>query len=208
MMLGGGVLIVLALTFALGLLVGRQWARPSMSVTAPSVSEAARKGTPAARRSGIAAETMVDRAPEPAEKLTFYQTLTEPLAAPGAPPKPEAKAVAIKAPPAPPAVRATIPEATPATSVSLPPPAAKAPPGSTPPWTIQVAAFKNRRQADDLRQQLASSGLDAYVANIAGPEGQARYRVRVGTFKSRDEAAAAADRLRTQRSLTAFVTLK
>ena len=57
-----------------------------------------------------------------------------------------------------------------------------------------------------MRQQLASSGLDAYVATLT--EGHARYRVRVGTFKSRDDATAAAERLRGSRSLNVFVTLK
>jgi cell division protein FtsN len=199
MMLGGGAVVVLVLTFALGLLVGRQWARPSASAASPSSSEAARRAaTPPARRSGIAAETMADRGPESTEKLTFYQTLTEPLAAQGAPPKPEPKTVAIKTPP-------PAPTAPPAQS--KPAPAASAP-AAGPPWTIQVAAFKNRKQADDLRHQLAASGLEAYVANIAGPDGHARFRVRVGTFRSREEAAAAADRLRGSRSLSTFVTLK
>ena len=220
LILGGGVLVVLVLTFALGLLIGRQWARPAGAPVAPSVSEAARKGpTPPARRGGIAAETMADRAPEPTEKLTFYQTLTEPLAAPGAPPRPEPKTVAIKASPPPPAVPVAPPAPTSPATVALPPapgksaPAATAPvrptpPAATAPWTIQVAAFKSRKQADDMRQQLAASGLDAYVASVAGHEGQPRYRVRVGTFRSRDEAAAAAQRLRGARSLSVFVTLK
>jgi cell division protein FtsN len=217
MILGGGVLVMLMLTFALGLLVGRQWARPAASVPSPSVSEAARKAaTPPARRGGIAAETMADRAPEPTEKLTFYQTLTEPLAAQGASPRPEPKTVAVKPPAAAPASPAPAPAApaaaTPAPSpAALPPaqskPAPAAPAATTgPPWTIQVAAFKNRKQADDMRQQLASSGLEAYVATLA--EGHARYRVRVGTYKSREEAAAAAERVRGSRSLNVFVTLK
>lgn len=237
LILGGGVLVALLLTFALGLLMGRQWARPAAAPGAPSVSEAARRGaTPPTRRGGIAAETMADRAPEPTEKLTFYQTLTEPLAAPSAPPRAEPKTVAIKAPPPPepktvaiktppPAAPASpVPVAPPAPApppspVALPPapgksaPAPPAPARPTPttaatPWTIQVAAFKNRKQADDMRQQLAASGLDAYVASVAGHEGQARHRVRVGTFWSREEAAAAAQRLRGSRSLSAFVTLK
>jgi DedD protein len=219
-MLGGALLVVLVLTFALGLLVGRQWARPASPAASPSVSEAARKAAPPpARRGGIAAETMADRGTESTEKLTFYQTLTEPLAAQGAPHGPEPKTVAVKpspAPPAPPAPPPAAPAApTPAapSAAALPPAQSKvtvAPPAPAagPPWTIQVAAFKNRKQADDMRQQLVSSGLEAYVATIAGQEGQARYRVRVGTFKSREEAGAAAERLRGSRSLSVFVTLK
>jgi cell division protein FtsN len=46
------------------------------------------------------------------------------------------------------------------------------------------------------------------VASVAVKEGQVPFRVRIGTFKRREEAAATAERLRGQRSLTAFVTLK
>jgi len=219
--LGGAVLVILGLTFALGLLVGRQWARHAATPVVPGVTEPARKAAAPPRRSGIAAETMADRAPESTEKLTFYKTLTEPLDAPGAAPKPEAKPVAIKIPPAtpstlpPPAptpappVAAAKPAPPTAPPVSLPPlPGKSADGGSPTPYTIQVGAYKNRRQADDSRQQLASAGLDAYVVTLAPREGVARYRVRVGTYRSREEAASAAERLRTQRSLTTFVTPK
>jgi len=253
MALGGAVLVILGLTFALGLLVGRQWARQAATTVVAGVAEPAKKPAAAPRRGGIAAETMADRAPESTEKLTFYKTLTEPLDGPGAAPKSEAKPVAIKIPPAtpstlpPPApappVTAAKPAPTPAAAppVSLPPlpgksadggsagaisgpphtnnASASAPvgapasasasmPSPSVPYTVQVGAYKNRRQADDSRQQLASAGLDAYVVTLAAQEGVARYRVRVGTYRSREEAAAAAERLRTQRSLTTFVTPK
>ena len=222
MALGGAVLVILGLTFALGLLVGRQWARQAATAVVAGVTEPAKKPAAAPRRSGIAAETMADRAPESTEKLTFYKTLTEPLD--GAAPKPEAKPVAIKIPPAtpstqpppaPPVAAKPAPAPPPAQSVSLPPAPGKAQdskttnaPGPSAPYTIQVGAYKNRRQADDSRQQLVSAGLDAYVVTLAAQEGGARYRVRVGTYRSREEAASAAERLRTQRSLTTFVTPK
>ncbi len=238
--LGGAVLVILGLTFALGLLVGRQWARQTASAVITSVAEPARKPAAPARRSGIAAETMADRAPESTEKLTFYKTLTEPLDGPGAPPRPEPRPVAVKIPPVTPlpplpaAPAAAAPPPTP--SISLPPApgktTGKAPDGKTAdggsagatsgpphsnnasasapaapvPYTIQVGAYKNRRQADDSRQQLASAGLDAYVVTLAAQDGVARYRVRVGTYRTREEAASAAERLRAQRSLTTFVT--
>jgi len=238
--LGGAVLVILGLTFALGLLVGRQWARQSVSAVVPSVSEAARKAATPPRRGGIAAEVMADRAPESTEKLTFYQTLTEPLNGPASAPRPEAKPVAIKA-----STPAAVPAAPTPTPISLPPLPAKPAPDShtangktadgktaktdngmsadggsagaisgppqmnnapAPPWTIQVGAYKSRRQAEDTRQQLAASGLDAYVASVAAQDGRARFRVRVGTYRTREEAATAADRIRAQRSLTTFVT--
>jgi DedD protein len=264
MALGGAVLVILGLTFALGLLVGRQWARHSATAVVAGVIESAKKPITATRRGGIAAETMADRAPESTEKLTFYKTLTEPLDGPASAPKAEAKPVAIRIPPAtpsslpPPAPVAPVmakpvPAPPPAQSVSLPPAPAKPASGKTTdakaadakatdsqitngktadggsagaisgpphtntsasaavpsvPYTIQVGAYKNRRQADDLRQQLASASLDAYVVTLAAQEGVARYRVRVGTYRSREEAASAAERLRTQRSLTTFITPK
>ncbi len=249
--LGGSVLVILGLTFALGLLVGRQWARqPATSVVA-GVTDAAKKPAASPRRSGIAAETMADRAPESTEKLTFYKTLTEPLDGPGAAPKPEAKSVAVKIPPATPsslpppapappaaAARPAPAPTPPAAQPSLPPPpgktadggsagaisgpphsnnasasapvSASASPSASPstPYTIQVGAYKNRRQADESRQQLASAGLDAYVVALTAQEGVARYRVRVGTYRSREEAVSAAERIRAQRSLPTFVTPK
>jgi DedD protein len=256
--LGGAVLVILGLTFALGLLVGRQWARQTASAVVPSVSEAARKPATTPRRGGITAEVMADRAPESTEKLTFYQTLTEPLNGPGSPPRPEAKPFAIKA-----SAPAAVPAAPAPMPISLPPLAAKTAEGKTaegktadgktadrktadggsagaisgppqmnnavasapnagpnasasapkaerpaPPWTIQVGAYKSRRQAEDTRQHLVASGLDAYVASVAAQDGHARFRVRVGTYRTREEAAIAADRIRAQRSLTTFVTPK
>jgi cell division protein FtsN len=269
MALGGAVLVILGLTFALGLLVGRQWSRHSATAVVAGVIESAKKPVTATRRGGIAAETMADRAPESTEKLTFYKTLTEPLDGPASAPKAEAKPVAIRIPPATPSslpppvpvapvMAKPVPAPPPAQSVSLPPAPAKPASGKTTdakatdskttdgktadsktadaktadggsagaisgpphtntsasaavpsvPYTIQVGAYRNRRQADDLRQQLASASLDAYVVTLAAQEGVARYRVRVGTYRSREEAASAAERLRTQRSLTTFITPK
>jgi len=211
LVLGGAVGVILGLTFALGLLVGRQLARSSLAAATPSASEAARKaGAPAPRRGGIAAETMADRPPEPTEKLTFYQTLTEPLNG-AAPARPEAKPVTVKvSAPSPSPAAAPAPAPTPAPpSVSLPPAPGKATgAAAASPWTVQVGAFKNRRQAEDTRQRLAAAGLEAYVASVAAQDGQPRFRVRVGTYRSREEAAAVADRIRAQRSLTAFATPK
>ncbi|MEX2223794.1 MAG: SPOR domain-containing protein [Candidatus Rokuibacteriota bacterium] len=213
--LGGAVLVILGLTFALGLLVGRQWARQTQTASAviATVSEPAKKPAAAPRRSGIAAETMADRAPESTETLTFYRTLTEPLDGPDAGSTLEPKPVAVKIPAAPPPPAPTVkaPAAAPAlpaaTAPSLPPAPGRTANGPSP-WTVQVGAYKNRRQADESRQHLVAAGLDAYVVTLAAQEGQARFRVRVGTYRSREEAVATAERLRAQRSLTTFVTPK
>jgi cell division protein FtsN len=75
-------------------------------------------------------------------------------------------------------------------------------------WTVQVGAYKNRGQADEWRRELVAAGLDAYVVTLAAQEGVARYRVRIGTFRTREEAVTVAERLRAQRSLTTFVAPK
>ena len=199
--LGGAVVVILGLTFTLGMLVGRQLARSNLVALGPSPSEAARRGTatPASRRGGIAAETMADRVPESTEKLTFYQTLTEPLGATGAPRSDPSKPVTVKV--SAPEPRPAAPPAPPST----PAPAAAAPAAPNG-WTVQVGAFKNRHQADETRQHLAAAGLDASVVSVSAQDGQPRFRVRVGTYRTREEAAAAAQRLRAQKSLTAFAT--
>ncbi len=68
-------LVILALTFTLGMLVGRQWGQPATQIVA---AEPARKGAVPARRSGLA-DVEVERPKGVQERLTFYQTLTAPL---------------------------------------------------------------------------------------------------------------------------------
>jgi len=189
---GGGALVVfvtaclavLALTFLLGVLVGRQWAHRA------SADSARVAGAPASPGARSRARRLSEReAEEPAsqiqEKLTFYQTLTAPLTAgpPAAPPRTRAESARGPAPASAPARTGAVDDAG---------------------YTIQVAAFRSRAQADKLRETL---GGEAYVAEIGAGRG-APFRVRVGSFTSRAEAEARAVRLRTELSLGAFVTQK
>ncbi|HET7874698.1 MAG TPA: SPOR domain-containing protein [Methylomirabilota bacterium] len=246
--LGAAVVVILALTFLLGLLVGRHWARQD---PAPTAADPAKKSAQA-RRGGLA--EAVDR-PEMPEKLTFYQTLTAPLSAlpssapsakatptprgepapkPEAAPKSEPAAKPDPAPNGEPARKPATTAAPPAASPAAPAPAwtpdmreaaATAPepahPAAAPPapkaeaqtsakgsLTLQVGAFKGRSQAEALQKQLAAAGFDAYVAEIGPDAGQARYRVRVGQFKTREDAQRVAARLRSERSLQAFITAR
>ena len=190
---GGGALVVfvtaclavLALTFLLGVLVGRQWAHRTSTADSARVT-----GAPASSGARSRARRLSEReAEEPAsqiqEKLTFYQTLTAPLTAgpPPAPPRTRAESARGPAPASAPARPAAVGDAG---------------------YTIQVAAFRSRAQADKLRETL---GGEAYVAEIGAGHG-APFRVRVGSFASRAEAEARAVRLRTELPLGAFVTQK
>lgn len=211
---GAAALVILGLTFTLGLLVGRQWAR---QLPPGGTAESAKKSASAARRSGLA-EAGIERPPELGEKLTFYQTLTAPLKSvspagsrepahrPEAPAKPQAAPVSapVPAPPLDEAPPIMVERAPP----PLPSPPAAAPeraPETTAQWTVQVAAFKARAQAERLQKQLIAAGFETYVTEKGG-EGQAQFRVRVGSFKTREDAVRTVERLKAERSLAAFVT--
>ncbi len=196
--LAGAGLVVLGLTFALGLLVGRQWAR----YTAPlSAMESPRKTAPASRRSGLT-DVGSERVPDYQDKLTFYQTLTAPLGAVPPPAKVDSHAkAATPAKVAPPAPRAPDPAAA--------KPVAEPRPASASEWTVQVGVFKNAGQAEAVRKRLARGHFDAQITTTAAAEdGQPRYRVRVGAFKSKDDAARTAERVRSDLALSTFVTAR
>src|SRR5262249_51132368 len=133
------------------------------------------------------------RPAEPTPALTFYQDLTAPLTAP--PPVKPAKPGRVDAAPKPPP--------------ASPPEAAAPAPVSTPgAFTGQVGAYKAREPADALRARLVAAGHDAYVAEIDSA-GSARYRVRIGSFATREAARLAADKIVAgERSLSAFVTAR
>jgi cell division septation protein DedD len=205
--------VVMGLTFALGVLVGRQWGR---SAAAGGMTEsAARKTVPAGKRGGLSGESVETAAVD--QKLTFYQTLTAPLgrgsadASPRHDNKPKSgsspeagRGEPSTPPPYPYASRAE-------TSVGKPESIAaddKSAAEQSGPWAVQAAAFKTQAQADALQKQLKKSGLDAYVTQMTGSDGQVNYRVRVGTFMSKAEAQRVAERVRGERSLAAFITPK
>lgn len=223
--------VIVVLTFALGVLVGRQWARstepgrdyadrgPAERLPAETpgsgpggrvASRPGHDGGPAASGTGTkppfpearpasaatvaprsegtgararhlpSAEPPPDTTAQIREKLTFYQALPAPLTAgPGPTPGP-----------------------------SAPPVAPREGSGShdngAERFTVQVAAFRTREQADALREKL---GRDAYVAEV-GAAPATRYRVRVGTFSDRAQADATAARLRGDHALITFVTTK
>jgi cell division protein FtsN len=191
-----GCLGVLGATFTLGVMAGRFWPRtqPSQSTTAEKESAQARGGDKATRPGDKTA-----RPAEPGPALTFYQDLTAPLTAP--PPAKAAKPGRADKSDKPPNLEATKPE-----RATLP--EASAPASSPGAFTIQVGAYKAREPAETLRARLVAAGHDAYVAEIDA-SGSVRYRVRVGSFATRDAALLAADKIvASERKLSAFVTAR
>ena len=117
--------------------------------------------------------------------------------------------------PAPSPARAAAPpkERTPTTvtpgSQSGPPPsgpvpagAAKASDPSGPGFAVQVAAYRDRRDADTLAKQLAAKGYPAFVMDPVKGTSTALFRVRVGKYKTLKDAEAVESRLQTSEQLT------
>jgi len=73
-----------------------------------------------------------------------------------------------------------------------------------PGFSVQVAAVPDTREADALLLHLTAKGYPAYVVSRAKPSGL--HRVRVGPFKTRAEADAAAARLSSEDHFEPWVT--
>jgi cell division septation protein DedD len=231
------VILVCGLAFAGGLMMGREMttlrggraeegssrgaapARPAPAPAAEAEAESPRSETRLTFYKTLTAPTVDTTTPHPP---TIEERLVPKASPPGAP-RAETRVAAtpVAPPPAPPAVRgAPAPrvEAPPRPRTPVPPaPPAEptavtrsAAPGPAEPqlWTIQVSSFRTRALADDLRARLATRGFDAYLVSVATEEGRVRYRVRVGTFASRPEAERVTSELRSERSLSPFVTPK
>lgn len=223
---GIGCLVVLVVSFTLGVAAGRRWptgvALPGLGGLATTTAAAR------AEREAKRSETRgLDRdkaklEAEPTAPLSFYHELTAPLTAPPPAARPAAKparaeAKATEAPrPAPrPSESRKSPET--AAPPELPPrdrqppaPAAgggeAASPGTSR-FTVQVGSFKVRAQAETLRARLAESGQEAYV-NEVEVGGSLQYRVRVGSFATREAARDAATRLGSEQRVTTYVTTR
>ena len=119
--------------------------------------------------------------------------------------KPEPPAEELKpAPERPPAAnRASRALAPPAPKESLPATAGAPPVG--PGYALQIAALRERGEADAIAGRLASKGYAAYVlapANGTPPV----YRVRIGKFKTRREAETMAAKLQREEQFTPWIT--
>lgn len=137
------------------------------------------------------------------EKLTYAERLTGN----------EAAADALKETPEPPA-EAPAPKSEAVTAPPPPAPAAKATPPapaaqvSTEPagngFAIQVAALRERSEADVIVKRLAGKGYPAYVLAPANGAPSV-YRVRIGKFKERREADTVAARLQKEEQFKPWV---
>jgi cell division septation protein DedD len=193
--------VVSVVIFLCGVMVGRgvRAQQPGASDLAATLEEAVQPPAPApasAPEPAAAQPPAAGAPPEPAEG--YYAALTDdkdkaqaltPPAAPREEPKPAEK-VAVEAAPAP-------PRAAPA-----------APPSSVTSgegFVVQVAALRDRTEADTLVRRLSGKGYSAFVVNPV-PGTPPVYKVQVGRFAERAEAVRVSARLKAEEQFSPWVT--
>ena len=181
-----GCLCLLTLTFGAGFYSGRVLSRTTSST---SGSQATAVPTPR----GSAPGALASAAPPP---LTFYEELTAPLAVSPAPAVPKLSASESRRAPDKPEPSPTRVEDKAAKAEKREGAARKAEAESAASrFTVQIAAYSVRASAEALRSTMAATGHVAYIVESDGPAGTPRYRVRVGSYATREAAIAAASRL-------------
>lgn len=219
------VTVVLVVTFLFGVLVGRgaREGADTAQVASGEVTPDAVTAAPAADNSPPVAATGTSATPAPAaprEELSYAERLlrdTPPAEnlkpAPSEPPPPgpvvqEPVAQRAPAPPPPkdtpaasdvPAAPRAAPQTAPTSSPAV---AAKATDPAGPGFAVQVAAYRDRRDADTLAKQLTAKGYPAFVMDPVKGTSTALFRVRVGKYKTLKDAEAIEARLQTAEQLT------
>ncbi len=192
--------VIAVVIFLCGVMVGRGVPTTgSRPIVAEGTSDPTSniEGAPAVAASGTTAGASASSA----EQLTYAGRLEDPT------PVNEvlheaAPATVSTAQTAPPAAPAPAKAATPGHN---PPPRADStdPPGNG--FVVQVAAVRQRAEADTIRRRLAGKGYPAFVSTPAA-SGPAVFRVRVGKYDSRREAESIAGRLEREEQFKPWIT--
>jgi cell division septation protein DedD len=192
---GMAAVVFIVVVFLMGVQVGRgvlaQRGLPNAGDDAAFADETDPPPPPAAASQGSTPITAGEKLSY-AERLASAEPAAEQLkkSADAPPPSPKSDA---ETPPAPAAT----------TNVPAPSPAASAEPAGTG-FSIQVAALRERGEADAIVKRLASKGYPAYV--VAPAKGSASiFRVRVGKYKDRREADTVAAKLQKEEQFKPWV---
>ena len=73
-------------------------------------------------------------------------------------------------------------------------------------YSVQVGAFNDRKEAQSRADKLKKKGYDAKVTGAKAKNGKTLYKVRVGSFSTKDKALAMAGRLESGEGLTPYIT--
>jgi cell division septation protein DedD len=218
--------VVSVVIFLCGVMVGRgvraesgsmEAAEPSL-MAAPETADAGRPED-AARRAGAPSA-----GPEPpaTDEGDVYQQLMAGNDGKGETLKPKAERVptasksaeTIARPSPPPetttaakAAKADTPKPAPAAEAAQAPAVARPDRGPTDPNTfaVQIAALRERSEADAIAKRLAAKGYAAYVL-VPPVGGTPVYKVQVGRFKNRQDAEKTAARLKKEEQFSPWVT--
>ena len=95
-----------------------------------------------------------------------------------------------------------------------PPPAAASPPApqgsssETLTYTLQLGSFQNNEVATAFSSSLAAKGYESHIVKITVPDKGVVYRVRVGKYKTLEDAQKMATELEKKEGISAFITSK
>jgi cell division septation protein DedD len=214
------VTVVAVVIFLCGVMVGRGVRAPRATELADAAIESPLDPTapPASvSANGPSSTAIQDPTQDPTREYSKTLNATAP------PPEPSketsslvqevnatAPAAAVKTPvaepPAASAIKTTAPKPpAPKTAASKPPKLAQVGEPAGDGFVVQVAAVKERSEADTIARRLSSKGFKSFVSSPT--EGAARvYRVRVGKFNDRREAENVARRLEKEEQFKPWIT--
>ena len=204
--------VVAVVVFLCGVMVGRgvQAQRGELVAAAETV------GDPTADLAPISSSPVASSggtSPASNENLSYPDRLATEEAppealepeAPAPKPAPVVAAAAISAKAAPIAAAATHVARAASNAVTKPAAATAPPPSGGSAFTVQVAAIKERAEADSMAQRLSGKGYPAYVTT--SPAGAPRmFRVRIGQYKERREAESVAFKLEKEEQFKPWIT--
>ena len=218
------VTVVSVVIFLFGVLVGRDVREGAAPVEAENGDVAPDSRAPSSESTpppaaAAGTESQPPAAP-PVEELSYAERLlrdgpvNEQLKPSGGPdtaaPPAAVQEPVQKAPPPPPAAPKEKPpapavpaprSAQAATATAAAPTSAASDP-TGPGFAVQVAAYRDRRDAETLAKQLAAKGYPAFVMDPVKGTSTALFRVRVGKYKTLKDAEAIEVRLQTAEQLT------
>ncbi|MCZ6528280.1 MAG: SPOR domain-containing protein [Candidatus Dadabacteria bacterium] len=76
-------------------------------------------------------------------------------------------------------------------------------------YTVQIGAFQDQSQANRLLNSMKSKGYPVFIKQMESPDNKRWYRVRVGTFSTRDDAISYGDKIKEKeaRIKSVFITV-
>jgi cell division septation protein DedD len=183
--------VVSVVIFLCGVMVGRGVVRTQQTNQPASVAEEAASDPTLAGRTPSTLPAAATEAPlSTQETLTYPERLEEP--------EPPAETLREMPPPTPQPTAGIVPPPERVASTTVP----SEPAGSG--FVVQVAAVRQRGEADTIARRLATKGYPAFVTSPPGAPHL--FRVRVGKYQDRREAESVAGRLEKEEQFKPWIT--